>query len=62
MKKMYIPPVVEIMQLDEEEHICTTSTIDMGGQTDHFDSRGSMDEFDEDEDEEELIYLHDAWN
>lgn len=61
MKKMYIPPVAEIMQLDEDEQICTTSTIDMGGQTDHFDSRGSMGEFDEDDDDE-LIYLHDAWN
>ena len=56
---MYIPPVAEIMQLDEDEQICTTSTINMGGQTDYFDSRGSMNEYDEDD---EQNFLHDAWN
>ena len=38
MKKEYLIPITLCLQL-EEEGICTTSEIDMNGETDHFDSR-----------------------
>lgn len=41
MKKIYETPVFEIVSL-ENVHLCTTSEIDVTGETDHYDSRRSI--------------------
>jgi len=41
MKKEFLSPAIQCIQMDELESICITSEINVEGKTDHFDSRRS---------------------
>ena len=50
MKKKYIMPSMESLQMTGDESLLVTSNLDVGGETDHFDSRTFVSYDDEDKD------------
>ena len=55
MKRKYLAPSIEWICLEDKECLCVTSEIDMGGDTNHYDSRRKHEErFDDDEFDEDF--------
>jgi hypothetical protein len=54
MKKKYFAPSVLIIRLNEKESLCTTSEIEMEGDTNHFDSRRREKEWNYDDEGDEF--------